>query len=148
MLKFFRSRAFWTLLTILVIGFIAVTLAYVQGLITFGAASYAFKGNDKYVGSRRGWSIGPKTVYLRQGEVLTVNYEADVKRGVLYFNVDHGWDGATNGDVDTHSLRESGAGQFKTTIPSDGWYRLSIFGRAESGCDLDYFATWSASAAE
>lgn len=148
MFKLLRSRAFLTLLTIVVIGFIAITIAYLQGLITFGAAAYAFKGNDKYVGSRSGWSFGPKTVYLRQGEILTVNYEADVKRGVLFFHVDQGWNGDIKGSVGALALRESGAGEFKTTIPSDGWYRLSIFGRAESGCDLDYFATWSASAAE
>src|SRR5262245_14996731 len=145
MYKLFRSRTFWTLQVVLVIILIATGLAYLYGLITFGVAAYAFKGSSKIVDSRRGWSLGPKTVYLRQGEVFTVDYEADIKCGVLFFNVDRDWNGATNGDVGAHVVRESGTGQFKTTIAADGWYRLSIFGRSEGGCDLDYFATWSAS---
>ena len=128
--------------------FAVIAYCYIDGQLTCGAAAYQLTGRTNLVEKGPGWTLGPKTVYLRRGQTFVVNYEADIKRGSLHFRLDRGWYGGNNGSAGAHAVHASGSGQFKAAILSDGWYRLTISGRADGGCDLDYFATWSAGSAE
>jgi hypothetical protein len=130
------------------VGVVLLVFCYLDGQLTCGAAVYQFTGPTNLVDSRYGWTLGPKTVNLRRGQTFIVNYEADIKRGSLHFRVDRGWYGVSNGSIGAHAVHASGSEQFKAAIPSDGWYRLTISGRADGGCDLDYFAKWSAQSVE
>ncbi len=137
---------FWSVLFFTAIGLTA--LAYIEGHLTCGFASYRVKYSGNIGNRGRGGTFGPKTVYLRRGQAFVVSYEVEITRGSLHFRVERGWYGINDGSIGAHTVRASGSGHFSAPIPADGWYRLSIHAHSDgAGCDLDYTATWSGQSA-
>ena len=147
MLNSFRSKVIAAGVVFVVVA--VVSFLYFQGGLALGAESYTLKfAGGGFGSSRRGWSIGSKSVYLRKDQVLNVAYDADIKKGILSFYLVESWAPFGKDPVRFESITASGKGNFRVKAPEDGWYKLRISPQPDGrGYDIDYSASWNASAA-
>ena len=137
-----RNRGFWTILTFVGLGLLA--LLYIDGRITYGMKSYHVVYGAKSGNGRTGLTLGPSTVYLRQGQELVVSYDVEIKQGNATISVDPGFYGVNSGSVARHTITDTGKGAFAAFIARDGWYRLTVSCGTMQGCDVDYTVSWKA----
>lgn len=122
----------------------AVLFWYLGG-ICYGYESYTARGHGgllDFEASRRGYSVGPKRVYLRKGQTFAVAYDATIRAGTLRVRLFKPFDrDAQTGP--THYVTASGPGEYAVAVPESGFYTLLI---ADTGGehDLEYTAKWSA----
>jgi hypothetical protein len=105
-------------------------------------------GNITIAGeSRRGLDVGFNDFVFFEGQEVVIQYDAEVRRGSLWFYVFRQWDGEL-GDGSGHYVSESGAGTWTARIPKTGLYHVTIEGSPTRGncCgwDLSYDVAWGA----
>jgi hypothetical protein len=105
-------------------------------------------GNITIAGeSRRGMDVGFDDFLFFEGQEVVIEYDAEVRRGSLWFHVFRMWDGQL-GDGTGHYVSESGKGTWTARIPKTGLYHITIEGSPTRGkcCgwDLSYDAAWGA----
>jgi hypothetical protein len=109
---------------------------------SFGAGNLTIVGEN-----RRGVDIGLDDFLFFEGQEVVIEYDAEVRKGSLWFHVFRMWDGEL-GEGSTHYVSESGKGTWTAPIAKTGLYHVAIEGsptRGECcGWDLSYHATWGA----
>jgi hypothetical protein len=125
-----------------------IVLGYASGVLqTLGYESQSVSFH-RLRSSESGYSVGPKTVYLRRGSSFFVDYDAHVSTGALHVALYKVWAPGEEKMRLSHHVKETGGGQLVVPISESGWYRAifggSVLGNspAGSGYDLSYTVRW------
>ncbi len=142
-----KNKTLWASLGGFAVAF--VLFLYWQGVLAAGTESYEVCMNPGEFGhSRYGWCLGPKSLYLREGQVLTVTYDVKIKRGYLHIHLLKQWSEFGKGTAGSKWVKASEKGEFSVPIRESGMYKLILDGSPDGrGYDLEYSASWSAHAA-
>lgn len=137
-----REKATWAVIGCFLAAF--VLYLFFQGTLSRGAARYEIHRTTGGFGrSTVGWSLGTKTLYLREGQVFDVHYDVNIKTGMLHVHLFNQYAEFGKGTVGSHYARANGKGCFTFRIPETGLYALVIDASPDGhGYDLEYSASW------
>jgi hypothetical protein len=126
------------------VGVILILFLTFSGLLSRGYESKTirFANISK---SSHGSAFGTKRMFLRQGQTLAIDYDAEVEKGSLYLRLRSFWAPHNAPPLDEVRVSQSGSGQLHIPIPSTGVYQLWISGTPDrDGYDLSYTVSWKA----
>lgn len=125
-----------------VLSLVVLLFSVFTGLINCGYESRSIRFYG--IGSTsRGYALGFKTMYLREGQTLVVDYETDIETGALGIRLSTVMQGFRTPPEQRTRVKDSGAGEFRIEILKTGPYRLEFYGSPDGdGYDLSYSASW------
>ena len=137
-------------LGIAVVFVVMLGAAYRLGFIsTLGYESKTIHtGDNAFVSTKAGTTIGPKTLFLFEGQEVLITYNAEVKRGGLIVRM-FSMTAPMNPDPDHRvAILEDGPGVARFPVRKTGLYKLVIEGtvlgadRSTRGYDVSYTVYW------
>jgi hypothetical protein len=115
---------------------------YAAGLFHRGyeSKSIAFSGFSRVESGR---SFGARTMHLRQGQTLVVQYDVDIRHGDLRVWLNKRFQPLADVPGGSATITSSGAGELRFPIREWALYHLTIRGTPDrSGYDLSYTLSW------
>ncbi len=100
-------------------------------------------GFQNFGSTSQGTSIGSKSLFLRKGQAVIVDYDVQVEHGGLYVHLFNSWDPPGRSTTENIKLVKTGSGQRRIPVSKTGLYRLSIKGSPDgTGYDVSYTVYW------